>query len=296
MHKALVQLNIQLNRVISNITGVTGLNIIQAILKGERDPKKLANLSVRGCRKNIVSIEKSLEGNFRKEHIFAFKQAYEEFEFFHKQIHECEKSIESFLPSLKVKAKPDSQEKDASVKKGLRKTKSNRSRYYFNASIELKKITGSDLTTIPGIDSNIAMKILSEIGTDMTQWPNVKAFSSWLGLSPGNKISGGKVLSSRTKSTNNHAAQALRMAAASLFRSKTAIGAFFRRMRSRLGAPKAITAAAHKIARILYRMLTTGENYREVGENYYEQQYQKRVIANLAKRAKDCGYKLIKVS
>jgi transposase len=159
--------------------------------------------------------------------------------------------------------------------------------------VAIKKITVADLTTIPGIDANTAMKILSEIGTDTSQWPNAKAFASWLGLCPGNKISGGQVLSSKTKPSDNRAAQALRMAAASLYRSKTAIGAFFRRMRSRLGAPKAITAAAHKLARILYRMLTNGENYLELGENYYEQQYQARVMANLTKRAEEFGFILV---
>ena len=130
----------------------------------------------------------------------------------------------------------------------------------------------------------------------MSCWPNAKAFASWLGLCPGNKISGGKILSSRTKPTDNRAATALRMAAASLYRSKTAIGAFFRRMRSRLGAPKAITAAAHKMARIIYRMMVTGDSYFELGENYYEQQYQERVVKNLTKRAKDLGYMLVKTS
>ena len=137
------------------------------------------------------------------------------------------------------------------------------------------------------------MKILSEIGTDMSRWPNAKAFVSWLGLCPGNKISGGKILSSKTKPSDNRAAQALRMAASTLYRSKTAIGAFFRRLRARLGAPKAITAAAHKLARILYRMLANGTNYWEVGENYYEQQYQARVMANLTKRAEELGYILV---
>lgn len=137
------------------------------------------------------------------------------------------------------------------------------------------------------------MKILSEIGTDMTQWPTIKAFVCWLGLCPGNKISGGKILSSKTKPSDNRAARALRMAASTLYRSKTALGAFFRRMRARLGAPKAITATAHKLARILYRMMTKGTDYWEVGENYYEQQYQARVIANLTKRAEELGYHLV---
>lgn len=296
MHKALTQMNIQLNHVISDITGVTGLNIIQAILQGKRDPRALADLSVRGCRKNIGLIEKALEGNFRKEHVFALEQAYEAYDFFHKQIYKCEKAIEQIVSTMQKEPQTPTNAESAPSKKRAKKTAFNRSPYCFNAPEAIKKITIADLTTIPGIDANTAMKILSEIGMDMSAWPNAKAFASWLGLSPGNKISGGKLLSSKTKSSDNKAAQALRMAAASLYRSKTAIGAFFRRMRARLGAPKAITAAAHKLARILYRMLTEGTNYREAGENYYEQQYQARVMANLTKRAKEFGYILVPMS
>lgn len=300
MHKALTQMNIQLNLVISDITGVTGLNIIQAILQGERDPKTLANLSVGGCRKNIAIIAKALEGNFRKEHLFALEQAHEAYEFFHRQIRKCEGAIELILSSMQLDSllslPPSDNEQTStpsSTKTCARKTKGNRSPYYFNAPEAIKKITVADLTTIPGIDANTAMKILSEIGTDTSQWAHAKAFASWLGLCPGNKISGGKILSSRTKPSDNRAAQALRMAASTLYRSKTALGAFFRRMRARLGAPKAITATAHKLARILYRMLTNGKNYREVGENYYEQQYQARVVANLTKRAEEFGFILV---
>jgi hypothetical protein len=299
MHKALTQMNIQLNHVISDITGVTGLNIIRAILKGDRDPHALADLSVNGCRKKKDLIAKALDGNYRKEHIFALEQAYEAYEFCHKQVHQCEKAIEEVLipmaieppvlpPETKSSGMPPSKNK-----KRANKTAANRSPYCFNAPEKIKNITIADLTTVPGIDANTAMKILSEIGTDMSQWPTSKAFASWLGLCPGNKVSGGKILSSKTKPSDNRAAQALRMAASSLYRSATAIGAFFRRLRARLGAPKAITAAAHKLARILYRMLAEGSNYREAGENYYEQQYQARVMAHLTKRAGDLGYILV---
>lgn len=296
MHKALTQMNIQLNHAISDITGVTGLNIIRSILRGSRSPKELANLSVGGCRKNIDLIEKALEGNFRNEHLFSLEQAYEAYEFFHKQINKCEKIIEQILSILQTEPQPPKVDgKAASVhpKRANKKSGAHRSPYFFDARAAINRVSVADLTTIPGIDANIAMKLLSEIGTDMSQWSNSKAFASWLGLSPGNKISGGKILSSRTKPSDNRAAQALRMAASTLYRSKTAIGAFFRRLRARLGAPKAITAAAHKLARILYRMLRQGENYREAGEGYYEEQYKARVVASLTKRAKEHGYTLV---
>jgi transposase len=299
MHKALTQMNIQLNHTISNITGVSGLNIIRAILQGERNPKILANLSVNGCRKNIDKIAKSLEGNYRKEHLFALGQAHEAYEFFHRQIDQCERMIKATLSSIQSEPPLSNIPIDntaLSSPKRARKTQATRSPYSFNAPDAIKKITITDLTTVPGIDANTAMKILSEIGTDTSRWANAKAFVSWLGLCPGNKISGGKILSSKTKPSDNRVAQALRLAAVSLHRSKTAIGAFLRRMRARLGAPKAITAVAHKLARILYRMMTTGENYREAGENYYEQQYQARVIANLTKRAKELGFNLTPAS
>jgi transposase len=300
MHKALALMNIQLNHVISDITGVTGLNIVRSILKGTRNPQALADLSVGECRKKTDLIAKALEGNFRKEHLFALKQAYEAYEFFHRQIHSCEKTIEQILPALEAEVQTpllenSAAEKSIHTKKCAKKTASNRSPYCFDASDAIKKITVADLTTIPGIDANTAMKILSEIGTDMSRWANAKAFASWLGLSPGNKISGGKILSSKTKPSDNRVAQALRMGASTLYRSKSAIGAFFRRMRARLGTPKAITATAHKFARILYRMLKEGSNYREAGENYYEQQYEARVMANLTKRAKELGYSLVPV-
>ncbi len=233
MHKALTQMNIQLNHVISDITGVSGLNIIRAILEGKRDPKELANLSVNGCRKNIDVIAKALEGNFRPEHMFALEQAYEAYEFFHKQIRECEEAIRVILSSMQHQSPPPPPDNgNVPSKKSARKTRANRSPYYFNAQDEIKRVTIADLTTIPGIDANTAMKILSEIGTQTSRWANAKAFASWMGLCPGNKISGGKVLNSRTRPSDNRVAQALRMAASTLYRSNTAIGAFFRRMRA----------------------------------------------------------------
>jgi transposase len=305
MHKALIQMNIQLNHVISDITGMTGMNIIKAILQGERDPIALANLSVAGCRKKMDLIAKSLEGNYRKEHLFSLRQAHDAYEFFHAQIHKCEMEIQNILKTIQDKQIPckdeswpssnENKQQIGPIKKNRPKTTYNRSPYHFDAKSELQKVTKADLTTIPGINENIAMKILSEIGTDMSPWRSAKAFASWLGLCPGNKVSGGKVLSSKTKPSDNKVAQALRMAAASLYKSSCYLGAFFRRMRSRLGTPKAITATAHKFAKIIYRMLVNGENYRELGENYYEQRYQERILKNLKKRAEEMGYTLTPV-
>lgn len=294
IQKAFVQMNIQLNNVISDITGLTGLNIIKAILAGERDPYALANLSVGGCRKKYILIAKSLEGNYRKEHLFSLEMAYQAYEFFHQQIQACEEMILQILTSIQdkrliVKDSVCTQDQ----KKNPQKKRYNRSPYHFNATDEIKKLTKVDLTTIPGIQENIAMTIISEVGTDMSRFRNEKAFASWASLCPGNKVSGGKVISSKTKRSNNRLAQALRMAAMSLLHSDTYLGAYARRMRARLGGPKSITATAHKLAKIIYAMLSTGETYKELGENYYEQKHQARVLSNLKRHAEKLGYSLV---
>ncbi len=165
--------------------------------------------------------------------------------------------------------------------------------YHFEARVPLKNVLNVDLTEIPGLDVNGIMKILAEIGTDMSKWPTSRHFASWLGLCPGNKISGGKTLSSATKPTANRAAHALRLAANTLYRSKTALGAYFRKMRARLGAPKAITAAAHKLAKILYVMLKSKTGFHEIGQDAYEKTYKKRQLAALKRKAKEMGYNLI---
>ena len=159
----------------------------------------------------------------------------------------------------------------------------------------LQRMSGVDLTSIDGINTNTALKILAEIGTDMTRWKTAKQFASWLGLSPGSKISGGKVLSSATKPVANKAAAALRMAAFTLFNSKSALGAYLRRQRARLGAPKAITATAHKLARLVYTMLKEGTDYVDAGQEYYEKRYRSRVIQNMKRKAQDLGFELVAI-
>ncbi len=307
MHKALTQMNIQLNLVISDITGSTGMNIIRAIVGGEHNPTQLAELRHYKCKKEKGEIAKALDGNFRSELVFTLAQSLTGYEFFHKQIIACEKKIECILSKWSQAdlnevshAKPEKKQEDiakprrAKHGRGLsKKSDFNRSPYCFNAADAMNKILKVDLTEIPGFDANTVVKIIAEIGTDMSRWPTVKHFTSWLGLCPGNKISGGKILSSKTKPSANKAAHALRLAANVLYCSKTALGAYFRRMRARLGTPKAITATAHKLARILYNMIKNGLSFMEVGQDEYERQYQERVIVNLRKRASDMGYDLI---
>jgi transposase len=277
MQKALAQMNLQLANVVSDITGATGMRIIRAILDGQRDPLVLAGLRDRRCKNSESTIARSLHGNFRPEHLFSLKQAVDLYEFYQGQIAECDRQILDQLAGFDAadgsgKAPPDSLEE------------------------ALVRISGVDLTRIDGIDTNITLKIISEIGTDMSRWKTAKHFASWLGLCPGTKISGGKPLSTKSKRVINRAATALRLAAQSLLRSKSALGAYLRRQRARLGAPKAITATAHKLARLVYSMLKHGSAYVDVGQKHYEERYRSRVIQNLKRKAQDLGYELVDVA
>lgn len=301
MQKALTQMNVRLKMVISDISGLTGMLIIKAIIDGERDPKKLASFRNQKCQKDESEIAKGLEGSYQDEHVFALQHAYEAYQFFHQQILECERKIEKELTHLNEILSHEKEEIPRQVKQNTKenkvkrrgKTVANRSAYYFDAPKKIEDCLGVNLLEIPGMESGTLVKILSEIGTDMSRWPTSAHFTSWLGLCPNNKISGDKVLSSRTKPSSNRAAQALRIAAHTLHRSKTALGSFFRRMRSKLGAPKAITATGHKLAKIIYNMLKFKKSFKELGADYYESQYRTKVIASLKKRAKDFGFDLV---
>ncbi|MCW7551672.1 IS110 family transposase [Endozoicomonas gorgoniicola] len=285
MQKALRQMNLLLDNVVADITGKTGMGIILSILAGERDPEVLAKHRDSHCKKSEKVIAKSLHGHYRVEHLFALKQSVELYDFYEKQIEACDKALEDQL----------NQFDDKSESISLPAKRKSASAPAFDVRTHLYRVTGVDLTSIEGIEENTALKVVSEIGTDMSRWPTVKHFCSWLGLSPGNKISGGKVLSSKTKRIPNRAASALRMAALTLVSSKSALGAYYRRMRSKLGAPKAITATAHKLARLIYSMLKNGSEYVDRGQDYYEEQYRDRVIKNMRKRAEDMGYKLVEI-
>ncbi len=287
MHKALTQMNIKLQHVISDITGKTGMDIIAAIVGGERDPSKLAQLRDPRIRADEETIAKSLHGQWREEHIFELTQALELYWIYHAKVEECDREIEKQLEGFEDLSGGRSLDKSPRRNGG----KGNAPR--FDVRSHLHRMTGVDLTEIDGVDGYTALKVVSEIGTDMTKWPTAKHFASWLGLSPNNRITGGKVISSRTKPSASKAAAALRMAASALHRSDSALGAFLRRKKAHLGAPKAITATAHKLARIIYSMLRYGQKYVDAGASYYESQYRQRALRNARRRAAQLGYELV---
>jgi transposase len=288
MQKALNQMNIQLQHVLSDITGETGMKIIRAITSGERDSKVLASYRHHNCKNPKEIIEKSLEGSYREEHLFVLKQSLSIYDCFHEKIVQCEEEIENYLSTFKSKTEEE-------LKKKKNNKTHSKNKLSFDASSYLYRITGVDLTAIPGIEASTALRVLGEIGLDVRRFKSAKQFASWLGLCPGNRISGGKRLGGKSKRTSNYAASALRMAASTLHHSKTALGAFFRRIKARLGAPKAVTATAHRLAVIIYHMLNKGEEFVEIGQNQYEQRYKERLLTSLEHRAKDLGYDLVPI-
>jgi transposase len=292
MQKALSLMNLQLHNVLSDITGNTGMKIVRAIISGERDPKILASYRDRRCKNTIEMIEKSLTGNYRDEHVFALTQAVELYDIYQNKIADCDKKIEKQLGTFTEKSPAIKSAPQKSAAK--RKSKSHcKNTPLFDAASHLIRITGVDLTAIPGIEASSALKLISEIGLDLTRWKSSKQFASWLGVCPGNKVSGGKRLSGKSKRTASYASLTLRMAASTLHKSHTALGAFFRRMKSRIGSPKAITAAAHKLACIIFEMLKNGVEYMETGQDYYEKKYRERMVKNLSYRAKALGFNLV---
>jgi len=290
MQKALTQMNVQLHHVIADITGDTGMKIIRAIDKGERDPAILAEHRDRRCKSSIDDIKAALTGNYRTEHLFSLKQSLELYDYFQEKIQACDdeiaKTMAKFSTNPNVGDTPIDQLNPS--KKQVSKNSPS-----FNLGAELHRLTGVDLLAVPGINHVSALQIIGEIGLDMTQWKSAKQFASWLGLCPGNKVSGGKRLSGKTKPSNNRAAAALRMAAFTLYRSQTSLGAYLRRLKSQKGPMKAITATAHKLAKIIYNMLRDGVEYKEAGQTYYEEQYRGRVLRNLRKKAAELGFNLV---
>jgi transposase len=290
MQKALVQMNLQLPLVVSDITGVTGLRILRDIVAGHRDPHQLAEHRDYRCRASKADIIAALTGNYRPEHLFVLQQNLELFDGCQTQLGACDLAIETHVQALTTQlAVPATPIPSPRVTK---KPRDNEPR--FEIRTPLHCLTGGvDLTQIDGIAPYTALKLLSEIGTDMSRWPTDKHFTSWLTLAPKNKISGGRLLSSRTQPSANRAAAILRMTAMSLGRTQTALGAFHRRLAARIGKPQAITATARKLAVLVYRALKGDLVYRDPGADAYDAQQRTRVLRRLRQRAATLGFQLL---
>ena len=275
---------IQLANLIADVVGETGQKILRAIVAGERDGHVLGAIKNSRVRASVEDIAKSLHGNWRTEHLFALKQALDAFDFVGSQLLECDRHLEAQLHSL--------QAHEGSPAKGKQRGRA-RNAPKFDLRTQLFQMCGVDLTRIDGIDVTTALAVISETGADMSRFPSAGHFASWLSLCPGTKITGGKTISGRTQRSANRAAQALRLAASGLRTSQSALGAYVRRMCSRMDKPKAVTAAAHKLARLIYAMLTKGQEYTDQGQDYYEERYRQRVLHHLNPRAAKLGMKLV---
>jgi transposase len=287
MQKALTQMNIKLHHVISDLSGQTGLAIVRAIVAGERDRLKLAAMKDRRVRSDVITIAKSLEGDYRAEHLFALKQALELYDYYQQKIAECDVAICKEMQTLETRAAAPA----AALK---RKPRSKHNPLPFDSQAELYRIMGVDLTRIDGLHESTAQLIISELGLDICQkWPTEAQFTSWLGLCPNNEISGGKVLKRGTRKVVNRVANALRMCAQSLLNSKSALGAYARRMRAKRDSKVAITATAHKLARLIYRTVKYGQEYIDIGQEQYAAKYKAGILKSLHRKARQLGYQLV---
>lgn len=287
MQKALMEMNVQLHHVVSDITGATGMRIIRAIVAGERSPSTLAEMRDVRCHASVEKICAALSGNWRDEHIFALCQSLALYDFYQTKILECDSKLEAALATLQMDEGHDVRH----LPKARHKTKQVNTPD-FEVRSALYRVLGVDLTQIHGIGPSLALKLVGECGTDLAAWPSSKHFTSWLCLAPGNKISGGKLLSSKTRRSSSRAAALLRLAATTIGRSDTALGAFYRRLSARAGKAKAVTATARKIAVLFDNSLRYGMAYHDPGASQYEERYRSRVIGNLQRRAKVFGFSL----
>lgn len=300
MQKALTQMNLRLHNVLSDITGKTGLAILDRLLAGERDPAALAELRDSRIKASKETIIKSLEGDYRPEHVFALKQSLDGYRFYQTLVAECDAEIEKMLAFFdtrppRVASEPADLPVGSSERKRTAKPTGGNALQFRRTDLtaELYRLYGTDLTLVPSLGSLTVYQLFSEVGRDLSAFKSDKHFCSWLGLCPGNKISGGKVLSSKTKRVTSRAARSLRMAAQSLWRSECYMGHYYRRMSAKLGKPGAITATAHKLARIYFHLVTTGESYDE-GVFAKEQERQRnRAESRLRKNAARMGYDIV---
>jgi len=283
-------MNLQLSLVVSDITGVTGLRILRDIVAGRRDPTQLAEHRDHRCHASKTEISAALTGNYRPEHVFVLQQNLELFDACQAQLAACDRAIEAHLQTLTASIPTPAT--PLPPPRVTQKGRDNEPR--FEIRTPLYQLTGGvDLTQIDGIGSYTVLKLLSEIGTDMRRWPTEKHFTSWLTLAPKNKVSGGRLLSSRTQPSANRAAATLRMTAMSLGRTHTGLGAFHRRLAARIGKPHAITATARKLAILVYRALKGDFVYRDPGADAYDAQQRTRVLRRLRQRAATLGFELV---
>lgn len=289
MQQALVQMNVQLPLVVSDITGVTGLRILRDIVAGHRDPQHLARHRDHRCRASEAEIVAALTGNYRAEHVFVLRQNLELFDTYQQQLTACDIAIEAHLVQLAATAAAPTTPLPPARRRQTPRANDPR----FDLRTPLHQLTGVDLSQLDGIGPYNALRLLAEIGTDMTRWPTQQHFTSWLTLAPHNKVSGGRLLSSRTPPSANRAAAILRLAAMNLGRTQTALGAFYRRLAFRVGKAKAITATARKLAALVYRTLKDGLVYADPGAEAYDAQARRRVLRHLGRRAAALGYQLL---
>ena len=287
MQKALMQMNVQLHHVVTDVTGVTGMKIIRAIVGGVHEPGVLAQHRDVRCKQSVETICEALTGNYRPEHVFALRHALELYEFLQAKVAESDVEIEADLRKLNNgRTAPEAPIPPVRHARGTNEPK-------FDVRGCLYTLLGADLSQIHGLGPYTVLRLIAECGDDMRKWPTAKHFTSWLTLAPGSKISGGRVLSSKTRRSSNRAAALLRIAAVNVGRTHTALGAFYRRLAARVGKAKAVTATARKLAVLFYNALRFGLSYADVGADYYEQRYRERVLHNLQRRARQLGYLLV---
>lgn len=288
VHKALDQMNLQVHHVLADITGQTGTAIVEAILQGERDPAVLAKHRDKRVKASEATLVKALTGDYRAEHLFCLNQAFAGYQFVQKQIAELDEELERRLEELAPPALVAVPAAPAPKRKAAGK-----SAPAFDACGLLARLHGVDLCTVPGINVLGAQTLWSELGGDLSAFPTAKHFTSWLGVCPDNRISGGKILAARTKPTTNRITRALRMAAQALHHAENELGEHYRRLRAKLGGAAAVTARAHKLARILYVMITRREPYRPELHAATGELHRARTLKRLASRAKDLGFQLV---
>jgi transposase len=293
MQKALTQMNLQIHHVLSDITGLSGLAVVDAILEGHRDPQHLAGLVQSRAHADRETVIKSLVGHYRAEHVFTLRQSLAAYRQYQKMLADCDREMEQYMRQLPDKGEGGSGQ-PLSGKGGKGKRRKNQ--FHFDMGKELYRVLGTDLTLVPGLSALTAHTLVAEVGSNLSRFANAAAFSSWLALCPGSKKSGGKVLSSKTRKTNSRLNVALRLAAQTLHRSHSYLGAFYRRLRARLGAPQAITATAHKLARIIYHLVTTRTAYDESVFHNEEQKQTLRLQHRLQRNAKALGFQLVPIS